>query len=243
LAAGIWSGLAAVLEASYLSDAAKPPQEFQAAADFISEASYSAYRQLVYQTEAFEGYLYEATPLRAMAHLNIGFCPASRKAGRKIEDLRAIPWTFSWAQSRVALPGWYGFGSGILTYLSEIGETRLALLRRMQEEWPFFKAVLANLDMVLAKVDLGIAKRYARLVKDQGVAKRIFSTIEDEWRRTVKAYALIAGTEDRLASQPLLARATARRLPYIAPLHHLQVELLRRGETTESDARRRPRSS
>jgi phosphoenolpyruvate carboxylase len=226
---------AAVLEASYLATGGTPPPEFQDAADFISEASYSAYRQLVYQTEGFEDYFYEATPFRAMAHLNIGSRPAARKAGRKIADLRAIPWTFSWAQSRVALPGWYGFGSGILTYLSEGEAARLALLRRMQEEWPFFKTLLANLDMVLTKVDLGIAERYSRLVKNAGLAERVFSAIEDEWRRTIKAHALITGTEDRLASQPLLARVIARRLPYIAPLHHLQVELLRRRDATESD--------
>ncbi len=126
-----------------------------------------AYRGLVYETPGFVDYFYAATPIAEIAELNIGSRPASRKATRRIEDLRAIPWGFSWGQSRVALPGWFGFGAAVDDFLREDGEARQALLRRMCGEWPFFAALLSNMDMVLAKADLEIARRYAELVPDR----------------------------------------------------------------------------
>jgi phosphoenolpyruvate carboxylase len=221
--------VAATLEATLLQPTRGAPKSFHEAAQAISVASMAAYRALVYETPGFTDYFYGATPIREIAELNIGSRPASRKATRSIEDLRAIPWSFSWGQCRVALPGWYGFGLGIEAYLGE-GERnkRLALLRRMASEWPFFATLISNLDMVIAKSDMAIAARYAGLVEDKKLGKRIFARIEAEWERTRAALTLITGEADRLASNPALARSIAHRFPYLDPLNHLQVELMRR---------------
>jgi len=197
----------------------------------LSAASHRAYRALVYETKGFADYFYAATPMREIAELNIGSRPASRKPGRSIEDLRAIPWSFSWGQCRVALPGWYGFGSAVEAYLAAAPAQRaqrLALLRRMARRWPFFRTLLANLDMVLAKTDLRLAQRYVELVEDRRLGRRIHAAIVAEWTRTQDALALITGERERLGGSPALRHAIEQRLPYIDPLHHLQVELLRR---------------
>ncbi len=149
--------------------------------------------------------------------------------------MRAIPWGFSWGQSRVTLPGWFGFGSAVMDYLAGDREPRLALLRRMNAEWPFFRTILSNLDMVLAKADLGVARRYAGLVLDKPLADRIFAAIEAEWEKTVGAVEAITGNRERLADNPSLARSIAHRFAYIAPLNHLQVELLRRWRAGQID--------
>jgi len=226
--------MAASLEATLLArrDAAAP--EFLEAAAALSEASMQAYRSLVYETPGFTDYFFEATPIAEIAALNIGSRPASRKANRRIEDLRAIPWSFSWSQSRVALPGWYGFGSAVQSFLGE-GAERLDLLRRMNRDWPFFRALLSNMDMVIAKADLGVAKRYAGLVSDRKLAESIFAMIEAEWQRTVEALDAITGETERLADNPALARSINHRFAYIAPLNHLQVELLRRWRAGQVD--------
>jgi phosphoenolpyruvate carboxylase len=182
----------------------------------------------VYETPGFTDYFFAATPIREIAELNIGSRPASRKATRAIEDLRAIPWGFSWGQCRVALPGWCGFGSAIAAYLNESPKERLALLQRMHKQWPFFRTLLSNLDMVLAKSDLNIAARYVDLVEDKRLGKRIFAAIQAEWQATSDALSLITGEQQRLASNPSLARSIEHRFPYLDPLNHLQVELMRR---------------
>jgi phosphoenolpyruvate carboxylase len=238
--------VAATLEATLLHPAADAtaspssaaPKLFLEAAEAISQASLAAYRRLVYETPGFADYFFAATPIREIAELNIGSRPAARpkdgSAGplRRIEDLRAIPWGFSWGQCRVALPGWAGFGSAIAAWLDAGGaskrDARLALLRRMHRQWPFFRTLLSNLDMVLAKTDLGIAARYVELVEDKRQGRRIFAAIEAEWRRTNEALTLITGEGERLASNAALARSLAHRLPYLDPLNHLQVELMRR---------------
>ena len=224
--------VAATLEATLLHPTRSAPKAFLEAAEQISAASMAAYRKLVYETPGFTDYFYDATPIREIAGLNIGSRPASRKASRAIEDLRAIPWGFSWGQCRVALPGWCGFGSGIEAWLGAVPAkqraARLALLRRMERQWPFFRALLSNLDMVLAKTDLGIAARYVELVADRRAGKRIFAAIRAEWQRTADVLALITGERRRLASNPSLARSLEHRLPYLDPLNHLQVELMRR---------------
>ncbi len=220
--------MAANLEASLLVDGQEAPAEFLAAAAELSRLSMQAYRGLVYETPGFVDYFYSATPIAEIAELNIGSRPASRKATRRIEDLRAIPWSFSWGQSRVALPGWFGFGAAVEGFLREDVEARKALLRRMSEEWPFFSALLSNMDMVLAKTDLEIARRYADLAPDRAAADRIFAEIEAEMNRTVAALAIATGYSDRLADNPALARSIAHRFPYITPLNYLQAELLRR---------------
>jgi phosphoenolpyruvate carboxylase len=231
--------VAATLEATLLHPTKSAPKAFLAAAQELSDASRAAYRKLVYDTPGFTDYFFSATPIREIAELNIGSRPASRKASRAIEDLRAIPWGFSWGQCRVALPGWCGFGSAIDAYLNvkpaERNE-RLALLQKMHKQWPFFRTLLSNLDMVLAKSDLGIAARYVELVEDKRMGKRIFSLIQAEWQRTHDALTLITGEKNRLASNPALARSIEHRFPYVDPLNHLQVELMRRyRHRTEGD--------
>ena len=221
--------VAATLEATLLHPTKSAPKAFLEAAAAISQASYEAYRKLVYGTPGFTDYFFAATPIREIAELNIGSRPASRKATRAIEDLRAIPWSFSWGQCRMALPGWCGFGGAIEAYLAGDGrEARVELLQRMHRQWPFFRTLLSNLDMVLAKSDLRIATRYVELVEDKAVAKRIFAALRAEWQRTHDALSLITGETERLQSNPALARSIAHRFPYLDPLNHLQVELLRR---------------
>ena len=223
--------VAATLEATLLHTGKRAPQAFAEAAEAISQASFEAYRALVYGSPGFAAYFFAATPISEIAGLNIGSRPASRKATRAIEDLRAIPWSFSWGQCRLGLPGWCGFGSAIESFVGSLGQPdpqRLALLQRMHRQWPFFGTLLSNLDMVLAKSDLGIALRYAKLAPDQRAARRIFGQLRQEWERTASALAMITGESRRLQSNPALARSIEHRFPYLDPLNHLQVELLRR---------------
>jgi phosphoenolpyruvate carboxylase len=223
--------VAATLEATLLNPTKSAPKSFLDAAAQISDASFKAYRQLVYETPGFTEYFFSATPIREIAELNIGSRPASRKATRAIEDLRAIPWSFSWGQCRVALPGWCGFGSAIESFLGKDGaqrKERLALLQKMHKQWPFFRTLLSNLDMVIAKSDLAIASRYVELVEDKKLGKKIFALVKAEWQRTNDALSLITGEKSRLESNPSLARSIEHRFPYLDPLNHLQVELMRR---------------
>jgi phosphoenolpyruvate carboxylase len=224
--------VAATLEATLLHPTKSAPKAFLEAAAAISEASFNAYRKLVYGTPGFTDYFFAATPIREIAELNIGSRPASRKATRAIEDLRAIPWSFSWGQCRMALPGWCGFGSAIEHFISSAPAAqrpgRIELLQRMHKQWPFFRTLLSNLDMVLAKSDLRIAARYVELVEDKAQAKRIFAALKAEWQKAQDALVLITGQADRLQANPALARSIAHRFPYLDPLNHLQVELLRR---------------
>jgi phosphoenolpyruvate carboxylase len=231
--------VAATLEASLLEKQHSVPDEFIRVAERISEASMAAYRALVYETPGFVDYFFSATPIAEIAELNIGSRPASRRPTRRIEDLRAIPWSFSWGQARVSLPGWFGFGSGISDFLSDAPQQRMALLRRMYTDWPFFHTLLSNVDMVLAKTDFGVAKRYAELVPDPALAARIFGALEAEWGRTIKALNAISGVQQRLADNPTLARSIKHRFPYITPLNHLQIELLRRWRAGKQDDRTR----
>jgi phosphoenolpyruvate carboxylase len=230
--------VAATLEATLLHPTQSAPKGYLQAAQALSDASFDAYRKLVYGTPGFADYFFASTPIREIAELNIGSRPASRKATRAIEDLRAIPWGFSWGQARVALPGWCGFGSGIEAFLGEEPTQRaknLALLKRMLKGWPFFRAVLSNLDMVLAKADLTLAERYVELLEDKKLGKRIFAAIREEFERTQAALSLITGDDKRLAANPSLARSIEHRFPYIDPLNHLQVELMRRYRHISAD--------
>ncbi len=222
--------VAATLEATLLHPTKSASKAFLDAADQISHASMAAYRKLVYETPGFTDYFFAATPIREIAELNIGSRPASRKSTRAIEDLRAIPWSFSWGQCRVALPGWYGFGSAIEAFLAEAKtrKERLALLQRMLKQWPFFRTLLSNLDMVIAKTDLALSARYVDLVPDKRLGRKMFGLIEAEWQRTQHALTQITGEAKRLASNPSLARSIEHRFPYLDPLNHLQVELMRR---------------
>ena len=233
--------VAATLEATLLQPTKPAAPAFLQAAAQLSSASMAAYRALVYETPGFADYFFGATPIREIAELNIGSRPASRKATQKIEDLRAIPWGFSWGQCRLTLPGWYGFGSAVEAFLNADGpkghKERLALLQKMARNWPFFKTLLSNMDMVLAKSDLALGSRYAELVGDSKLRKKVFTQIEAEWQRTVQALALLTGEKQRLANNAALQRSIRHRFPYIDPLHHLQVELMRRYRAGQADER------
>jgi phosphoenolpyruvate carboxylase len=235
--------VAATLEATLLPSAKAAPASFLAAADELSAASMAAYRKLVYETPGFGDYFFSATPIREIAELNIGSRPASRNPSRRIEDLRAVPWSFSWGQCRLTLPGWYGFGSAIERFLAAAGSAtarkeRQALLQRMVAQWPFFSTLLSNMDMVLAKSDLALATRYAELVEDRKLRQKVFSMIEAEWHRTSDALALITGAKQRLEDNVEMQRSIRHRFPYIDPLHHLQVELMRRWRAGQQDDER-----
>jgi phosphoenolpyruvate carboxylase len=237
--------VAATLEATLLQTTKPATKVLLAAAAELSQSSMAAYLALVYETPGFSEYFFSATPLREIAELNIGSRPASRKATQAIEDLRAIPWGFSWGQCRLTLPGWFGFGAAVQTFIhgnqgqntAALAKERTALLQKMVRQWPFFQTLLSNMDMVMAKSDLALASRYSELVSDARLRKRIFTAIEAEWHRTAAALSLITGDKQRLAHNAALQRSIRHRFPYIDPLHHLQVELVRRYRAGQSDER------
>jgi len=240
--------VAATLEASLAGDpeTLDVPPVFEQLMQQLSDDAMQAYRALVYETPGFTDYFFASTPIAEIAELNIGSRPASRKfndpAQRKIEDLRAIPWGFSWGQCRLLLPGWFGFGSAVQGYLDQAAtpverNKRLALLKKMNKTWPFFSTLLSNMDMVLAKSDLAVASRYAQLVGDKKLRKHVFGRIVAEWERTSHLLSEITGNDERLADNPLLARSIKNRFPYLDPLNHLQVELLSRHRSGVTDER------
>jgi phosphoenolpyruvate carboxylase len=231
--------VAATLEAGLMPHGADREQverlsRFEPVMAELSQRAYKAYRDLVYETPGFTDYFFAATPIAEIAELNLGSRPASRKSTRRIEDLRAIPWGFSWGQCRLLLPGWFGFGAAVSSWLADDNaalnqrDERLALLREMAQHWPFFATLLSNMDMVLAKTDLAIASRYAELVPDAELRERIFKRISAEYAETLRCLELVTGTDERLVNNPLLARSIQNRFAYLDPLNHLQVELIQR---------------
>ena len=229
--------VAAALEATLLprKEVRSEVESYYEVMDELSARAYHAYRNLVYETPGFANFFHEATPIAELAELNIGSRPASRKPSDRIEDLRAIPWVFSWSQSRIMLPGWYGFGSAIEAFIQRHGESGLLRLQEMHRHWPFMQALLSNMEMVLAKTDLGIASRYADLVSDNELRERIFGRIYSEWMRTIQHLLLITGHRKLLATHPALARSIRYRMPYIDPLNHLQLTLLRRFRSSDTN--------
>ena len=221
--------LLASLEAPGAS--ARDTARFAQAMDAISSEAFASYRALVYETEGFNTFFRQMTPLLEIAELKIGSRPASRTKSDRIEDLRAIPWVFSWAQARVMLPGWYGVGQALRAFKDQ------ALLREMAMEWPFFRTTLDNLEMVLAKSDMAIAQRYATLVQDRTLAENIFERIRSAWVATHDCLLTITRQSRLLEKQPALDESIRLRLPYIEPLNLLQVELLKRHRAGEKDAR------
>ncbi len=222
--------ISATLEASFPSaeQTGVDTPERHKLAERLSLRAYQSYRDLVYATPEFITYFREATPINEIPSLNIGSRPSARKNTNSIADLRAIPWVFSWSQCRLMLPGWYGFGTAIAEYLAETGDKGLAVLQELYNDWPFFQVTVSNMEMVLAKSDIAIASRYSELVRDQDLARRIFGRIRDEWQRAVDAVLAITGHKELLGDNPMLARSLDNRLPYLDPLNHLQVELLKR---------------
>ena len=231
---------AATLEASLLPHAIEKKKlgRYCDVLEDLSQRSFAAYRKLVRDTPGFIEYFRASTPLAEIADLNIGSRPSSRKATSSIEDLRAIPWVFSWSQCRLILPGWYGFGSAVEGYIAA-GNGTLAEMQDMAQHWPFFRTVLANMDMVLAKTDLGIARRYAELVPDVELRERIWARLRGELELTRQWLLTITQSSEFLAGVPELANTIRHRLPYLDPLNHLQIELLRRYRGGDTDERTR----
>ncbi len=229
---------AATLEATLLAhehDAPRP--EFLAAMEELSTAAFAAYRAMVYETPGFEQYFWESTVIAEIAALNIGSRPASRKKTTAIEDLRAIPWVFSWAQCRLMLPGWFGFGAAVAAWKKKQGAAGMALLAEMHHDWGFFRTLLSNMDMVLGKSDIVIAERYSRLVKDEELRQAIFPRLKAEWQASIDALLAITGERELLDLNPLLKRSIRNRFPYLDPVNHIQIELLRRHRAGETDER------
>jgi len=227
--------VSATLEASLLQErVAAPDPAFLETMEALSQAAYSAYRGLVYETPGFLDYFWSSTVITEIATLNIGSRPASRKKTRAIEDLRAIPWVFSWSQCRLMLPGWYGFGSAVKAFIADNPEDGWDRLSAMYDRWPFFRTTLSNMDMVSAKSSLAIGSRYAHLVADVKLREAIFNRISQEWRDSVDALNRIMRQQELLESNPLLLRSIRNRFPYLDPLNHVQVELLKlhRGRAT-----------
>ncbi len=219
---------AATLEASLLQNSRPEPEpEFLNVMDQVSQSAFENYRSLIYETPNFVDYFWNSTVINEIASLNIGSRPASRKQTRAVENLRAIPWVFSWSQCRLMVPGWYGFGSAIKTYLENNPGDGLETLHRMFADWQFFQAQISNLDMVLSKTNLAIGRRYADLVPDKKLADEVYGRIEAEWHLTVEMLFKITGQKKLLEANPLLDRSINNRFPYLDPLNHLQVELLR----------------
>lgn len=227
-------------EACALDAHACADRGYHAVVQFMSKCSEKAYRELVYGTEGFANYFVESTTVRQIAELNIGSRPASRKAGHRIEDLRAIPWTFSWAQCRLMIPGWYGMGTALQAFIEEgmvddegrdfrtlSRAERVQMLRTMEQEWPFFNTLLSNMEMVLAKTDIGIGRQYSTLVQDEALREAVFSQIEREFNLTLRYFKEVA-QHDLLADNTNLKNALQERFLYVDPLNYLQVKLLHR---------------
>ena len=231
--------VAATVEASLLNHDASGThtEKYFRAIESLSQSAFAAYRNLVYETPGFVRYFQESTPIREITELFIGSRPSSRKQSDLIEDLRAIPWVFSWSLNRATIPGWYGFGTAVEEFilLEGHGEKGLGLLQKMYQTWPFMQTLLSNMDMVLAKTDMGIASRYAELVTDNKLREEIFTRIQEEWDRSIKWLFAITDRNELLTDNPTLARSIRNRTPYIDPLNHLQVELLRRYRAGDTD--------
>jgi phosphoenolpyruvate carboxylase len=221
--------LLASLEPAPLSDA--DARRFGAAMDELSASAFKAYRDLVYGTEGFRTFFRQMTPIAEIANLKIGSRPASRTKSDRIEDLRAIPWVFSWAQARVMLPGWYGVGHALDAFADK------GLLKEMAESWPFLAATLANMEQVIAKSDMGIAERYAGLVEDRALATQVFDRIREGWQKTHDGLLDVTGQSRLLEKHPALDASIRLRLPYIEPLNLLQIELMKRHRAGEDDPR------
>jgi phosphoenolpyruvate carboxylase len=243
----------AVLRASFPETVVDPDPTWIAAMEQIADASCQAYRGLIYERPAFLTYFRQATPISEISRLRIGSRPASRRPSQRIEDLRAIPWVFSWMQTRHTLPGWFGLGSGLEAFLSselqvlsselahehanasddenakrKTQNAKLALLRHMYKAWPFFATLIDNAQMILSKADLSIARQYAALVEDKALADEIFAEISAEYERTRRLICAVAEIDGLLDGQPILQRSIQQRNPYVDPLSYIQVELLRR---------------
>ena len=204
---------------------------YEGAMNQLSGHAFQTYRDLVYNTDGFTTFFRQMTPIAEIASLKIGSRPASRTQSAAIEDLRAIPWVFSWAQARTMLPGWYGVGAALNAFEDK------KLLAAMAEEWPFFKTALANMEMVLAKSNMDIARQYSGMVEDEALRTSIFTRIHDGWHQTRDNLLEITGQSRLLEKNLKLEQSIRLRLPYIEPLNLLQIELIKRHRSSETDPR------
>ncbi|MFP3921124.1 MAG: phosphoenolpyruvate carboxylase [Dichotomicrobium sp.] len=235
VAATLEASLPNPLAADSMSKTAGARAKARDAMETLSQAAFRAYRELVYDTPGFADYFWHSTVINEIATLNIGSRPASRRQLGRIEDLRAIPWVFSWSQSRVMLPGWYGFGSAVAQWCEARPSEGMAILREFYRSVPFFRTQISNIDMVLAKTNMAIAWCYAELVADADLRRHIFGQIKAEHARSVRAILEITGNDRLLAGNPMLERSIRNRFPYIDPLNHLQIELLRKHRAGQTD--------
>lgn len=214
------------------------PNRYKAIMDQVVDRSYDIYRDLVFGNEHFYDYFFESSPIKAISSFNIGSRPAARKTITEIGGLRAIPWVFSWSQSRVMFPGWYGVGSSFKEFINKNPEN-IAILRDMYQNWPFFQSLLSNVDMVLSKSNMNIAFEYAKLCEDEQV-KAIYETILNEWQVTKNVILAIEGHDELLADNPYLKASLDYRMPYFNILNYIQLELIkrqRRGELSSDQER------
>ncbi|HET3252545.1 TPA: phosphoenolpyruvate carboxylase [Streptococcus pneumoniae] len=214
------------------------PNCYEAIMDQVVDRSYDIYRDLVFGNEHFYDYFFESSPIKAISSFNIGSRPAARKTITEIGGLRAIPWVFSWSQSRVMFPGWYGVGSSFKEFINKNPEN-IAILRDMYQNWPFFQSLLSNVDMVLSKSNMNIAFEYAKLCEDEQV-KAIYEIILNEWQVTKNVILAIEGHDELLADNPYLKASLDYRMPYFNILNYIQLELIkrqRRGELSSDQER------
>jgi phosphoenolpyruvate carboxylase len=223
--------VAATLQATVISedtDRSETLTDYENVLREMAQDSFVSYRSLVFDDPEFVEFFRQSTPIAEIADLNVGSRPASRSKSHRIEDLRAIPWVFSWSLARMMLPGWYGFGSAVESWVKSHGHEAVVKLQHMYRDWAFFNVMLSNMDMVLAKSDLGIARRYSELVQDEDLRNRIFGRIEKEWALSVKWLLKISNQSCLLEKNPSLSRSLQSRSPYIDTLNHLQIELMER---------------
>ncbi|VSS82911.1 phosphoenolpyruvate carboxylase [Streptococcus pneumoniae] len=214
------------------------PNRYETIMDQVVDRSYDIYRDLVFGNEHFYDYFFESSPIKAISSFNIGSRPAARKTITEIGGLRAIPWVFSWSQSRVMFPGWYGVGSSFKEFINKNPEN-IAILRDMYQNWPFFQSLLSNVDMVLSKSNMNIAFEYAKLCEDEQV-KAIYETILNEWQVTKNVILAIEGHDELLSDNPYLKASLDYRMPYFNILNYIQLELIkrqRRGELSSDQER------
>ncbi len=220
--------VSATIEASLLPGPDLATEASAAIMDSLSNYAFDAYRDLVFGTEGFEDFFWSSTIISEIASLNIGSRPASRSATREITSLRAIPWVFSWAQCRIMLPGWYGFGTAVKQWQEAYGGDGAAILAELNQNWPFFRALVSRVESIIDKSNLSIAAHYADLVEDKALRDRVFGRITEEWTLTVDALEQITGTRPGQVAGGEVDATMRHRTPYLDPLNYMQVELLKK---------------
>jgi phosphoenolpyruvate carboxylase len=214
-------------------------RQWEAWMDHLARQSFECYQKLVYQTPEFTEYFWQATPIDLIEHLRLGSRPSRRQPTRDLRQLRAIPWVFAWTQSRHLLSAWFGVGHALHEF-EQSDADGLQHLRDMYEHWPFFRTVLDNAEMSLAKTDLGVAAQYAAMVRSASVRAKVFGLIEREYDRSVRMVLAVTQRGRLLENQPVLAESIRRRNPFVDPLNHLQIRFLARWRRANDRQRTEP---